>query len=90
MWCRNHPNDPPEQLDVAEMTNVFATNVGGTCAATQVTNQQHFHLLPSFILKQTKIILRRKRNLRNSKDAMCQKEQRHLVEVAMRSRADAR
>merc|ERR1711997_1142043 len=28
-------NDPPEQLDVAEMTNVFATNVGGTCAATQ-------------------------------------------------------
>merc|ERR1719266_292673 len=32
---RNHPNDPPEQLDVAEMTNVFATNVGGTCAATQ-------------------------------------------------------
>jgi len=32
---RNHPNDPPEHLDVAEMTNVFATNVGGTCAATQ-------------------------------------------------------
>merc|ERR1711894_351511 len=32
---KNHPNDPPEQLDVAEMTNVFATNVGGTCAATQ-------------------------------------------------------
>merc|ERR1719376_2031566 len=26
---------PPEHLDVAEMTNVFATNVGGTCAATQ-------------------------------------------------------
>ena len=58
MWCRNHPNDPPEQLDVAEMTNVFATNVGGTCAATQVTNQQHSHLLPRFILKQTKIILK--------------------------------
>ena len=36
LWCRNHPNDPPEHLDVAEMTNVFATNVGGTCAATQV------------------------------------------------------
>ena len=54
VWCRNHPNDPPEQLDVAEMTNVFATNVGGTCAATQVANQQHFHLLPRFRLKQRK------------------------------------
>jgi len=31
---RNHPNDPPEHLDVAEMTNVFATNVGGTCSHT--------------------------------------------------------
>ena len=36
MTSRNHPNDPPEHLDVAEMTNVFAPNVGGTCAATQV------------------------------------------------------
>ena len=36
LTSRNHPNDPPEHLDVAEMTNVFATNVGGTCAATQV------------------------------------------------------
>merc|ERR1711953_530699 len=33
---RNHPNDPPEHLDVSEMTNVFATNVAGTCLVTQV------------------------------------------------------
>ena len=39
LTSRNHPNDPPEHLDVAEMTNVFATNVGGTCAATQVVQQ---------------------------------------------------
>merc|ERR1711892_1113351 len=32
---KNHPHDPPEHLNVSEMVNVFQTNVGGTCAATQ-------------------------------------------------------
>jgi len=32
---KNHPHDPPEHLSTAEMVNVFQTNVGGTCAATQ-------------------------------------------------------
>ena len=45
---RNHPNDPPEHLDVAEMTNVFATNVGGSCAATQVILK--FSSISSFLI----------------------------------------
>jgi len=32
---KNHPHDPPEFLDPAEMTQVYATNVAGTCAITQ-------------------------------------------------------
>jgi len=32
---KNHPHDPPEFLDTAEMTDVYATNVAGTCAVTQ-------------------------------------------------------
>ena len=34
---KNHPHDPPEHLSTVEMVNVFQTNVGGTCAATQVS-----------------------------------------------------
>ena len=33
---KNHPHDPPEFLDTTEMVKVFETNVGGTCATTQV------------------------------------------------------
>lgn len=32
---KNHPHDPPEFLDVKEMSHVYTTNVGGTCATTQ-------------------------------------------------------
>ena len=33
---KNHPHDPPEHLSIEEMGRVFQTNVGGTCATTQV------------------------------------------------------
>ena len=37
---KNHPHDPPEFLDVEEMVKVYQTNVGGTCATTQVIHKQ--------------------------------------------------
>jgi len=32
---KNHPHDPPDQLDTQEMIKIFSTNVGGTCLVTQ-------------------------------------------------------
>eukprot|EP00088_Acartia_fossae_P038211 TRINITY_DN39516_c0_g1_i3.p1 TRINITY_DN39516_c0_g1~~TRINITY_DN39516_c0_g1_i3.p1 ORF type:complete len:241 (-),score=50.49 TRINITY_DN39516_c0_g1_i3:24-746(-) len=32
---KNHPHDPPQQLDTTEMMKIFETNVAGTCLVTQ-------------------------------------------------------